>query len=1265
MKKTFFLVPITLFFIFISVGMVSAASNSNLYVDVNLGSDLNDGSQNHPWSTINHAAEQVKPGETVLIADGTYHITENIHITTSGNQTHPVTFKGLGNGAIIDASGLDGLNFNGRDAIFIENSDYVVLENLEIKNAYRAGVRVSGSDHVTIKNVKSHDNGRWGIFSDFSNYLLIENCQCYGSKLEHGIYTSNSGDNPIIRGNIIHDNYACGIHMNGDISMGGDGVISQALVENNIIYSNGAGGGSGINCDGVKDSIIRNNLLYNNHASGISLYCIDGDAASNNNQVYFNTVIVASDGRWALNLKDGSSQNKIYNNILVNNNLNHGSITTDSIIGLESDYNILTTNSHPVTPDDENTYPSFSQWQVLGFDKHSKQTTITQVFTNPSGNDYTLKIGSSAVDFATPLYSCSTDIQGHQRPSGNGCDVGAYEQVNNLLQPSDMVYIGAFRLPDTPGGMGWEWAGVEMGALTYYPDGDSGGASDGFPGSLYGTGHDQLKYISEVSIPTPIISATKNPNDLNTASTLQGFKNVLGSKIQGMELPKVGLAYLEKQGNQSSDKIYYCFGQHIQDEERNPSHGWFELDLSNPQIAGDWKIDNKYNYLTTYYLFSISPEWADIYTPGMYLATGRFRDGGQGSQGPTIFAYGPWNQGNPPVSGTSLSSVTLLQYSSVTDPEQHVMDNYAHSDEWNGGAWLNSGNKSSVIFVGTKGLGYTWYGYSDGTEWPTSGQGSFPSVPNINPSFYGEELRGWWSDSFQAQVLFYDPDDLAAVAQGIMQPYEPQPYAVLNIDPYLFNLQDSQQKDRVGAVAYDSERGYLYVLEPLADGDKSIIHVWKIGAYSDTTPPTVTTINPTNNATGVSLTSPVTITFSENILAGANYAGIYLKNTSTGAMVTITKSISGNTLTINHTNPLKNNTPYQIYIPSGAVKDSTGNNLTMPYNSKFTTISADTTPPTVSTINPTNNATGVSLTSSVTITFSENIAAGANYTGIYLKNTSTGAIVTITKTINGNTLTINHTTPLKNNTPYQIYIPSGAVKDSTGNNLTMPYNSKFTTISADTTPPTITTISPANNTTGVSLTSPITINFSENIAAGANYTGIYLKNTSTGAIVTITKSISGNTLTIQQSTSLKTNTRYQVYIPSGAVKDTAGNNLFASYTSYFTTIEGSIDATAPTVIRTNPTSSATGISLTSPITITFSENVVAGSNYSGIYVKNLSTGKIVSITSKSIIGNILTIKQTYSRLNRNIYQVYLPAGAVKDSKGNILKTSYTFTFKTV
>ena len=145
--------------------------------------------------------------------------------------------------------------------------------------------------------------------------------------------------------------------MNGDVSLGGDGIISNALVEGNIIYGNGVGGGSGINCDGVQNSTIRNNLIYDTHASGISLYRIDGGGGSTGNVVVNNTVIVAADGRWALNIQSGSTGNTVRNNILYNNHSFRGAIdiSADSLSGFTSDYNVLmnrmTTNGGTTRPD--------------------------------------------------------------------------------------------------------------------------------------------------------------------------------------------------------------------------------------------------------------------------------------------------------------------------------------------------------------------------------------------------------------------------------------------------------------------------------------------------------------------------------------------------------------------------------------------------------------------------------------------------------------------------------------------------------------------------------------------------------------------------------------------------------------------------------------------------------------------------------------------------------------------------------------------------
>jgi hypothetical protein len=382
---------------------------------------------------------------------------------------------------------------------------------------------------------------------------------------------------------------------------------------------------------------------------------------------------------------------------------------------------------------------------------------------------------------------------------------------HQAIQPSDLEYVGAFRLPDGPEGIGWPWSGE---ALTYYPGGDPAGPPDGYPGSLFGTGHNWNQWVSEISIPVPIDSPTQDLNDLNVATTLQDFRNIRGDLFNHLnfEIPRAGLQYLPAQGQQVTGKLHFCWGQHLQEEGEAATHGWCELDLSTPLPAGAWYLGNISNYATNDYLFAIPQDWADANTPGMYLATGRFRDGGWSGQGPSLFAYGSWGQGQAPAPGSRLPAIPLLWYDSshVDAGSAHTMVDYHHSDEWTGGAWLTSGDKAALLFVGTKGQGDCWYGNADG------------------PCLDCED-RGWWSDRFVGQMLFYDPADLASVARGEIETWAPQPYAALDIDEYLYHIESSQQKHHLGAAGFDRERSLLYVFEPLVDQDKPLVHTWRIG----------------------------------------------------------------------------------------------------------------------------------------------------------------------------------------------------------------------------------------------------------------------------------------------------------------------------------------------------------------------------------------------------------------------------------------------------
>jgi hypothetical protein len=430
-----------------------------------------------------------------------------------------------------------------------------------------------------------------------------------------------------------------------------------------------------------------------------------------------------------------------------------------------------------------------------------------------------------------------------------------------LVQPSDLQYLGAFRLPDGAARpRTFEYGGN---AMTFNPNGDPSGANDGFPGSLFITGHDRMAYgelpdgdqVAEVSIPAPSLS--RHLSALPQAGFLQNFSNVAQGFFVGLdEIPRVGMTYLNTPA--TGPKIHLAWGQHLQPEPPDASHAWFEPNLAAPNLRGTWFIGNQSVYSVNGYMFEIPGAWADQNASSRYLGTGRFKDGGWSGMGPALVAYRPWLDGGAPApSGTHLQETTLLLYEKSTNTEniERALDGYQHADEWEGGAWLTTtSGKSAVIFAGTKSTGAKyWYGYLNpaGAQYPCVdgdfvGQFAVCRLANGAPCPSSDLIecpghtsdRGWWSTRMDAQILFYDPADLARVAAGQMQSWAPQPYASLDIDGHLFlnpagiEMEmlgtGDQRRYRIGDVTYDRNNGLLYVLELFADGAKPVVHVWRV-----------------------------------------------------------------------------------------------------------------------------------------------------------------------------------------------------------------------------------------------------------------------------------------------------------------------------------------------------------------------------------------------------------------------------------------------------
>ncbi|HNR08061.1 MAG TPA: right-handed parallel beta-helix repeat-containing protein [Saprospiraceae bacterium] len=392
------------------------------------GNDGNSGlSPGNAFRTLQQSAITVVAGDSVFVADSTY---AGFDIRTSGTAADPIVFLALGSQVIINRR-----NPVTTDGINIEDADWIEIRGFQVINQPRAGIRAVNADHITIRDNTCLNNFKWGIFTGFTDDFLAEYNECANSTDEHGIYVSNSSDRAIIRYNISHHNRAAGLHFNGDISQGEDGINHDPQVYGNILYRNGLGGGAAINMDGNQNALIYNNLIYDNYATGIALYQIDGGGPSINARIYHNTIVQDPSARWCILLTDGASGATLRNNILINRHSFRGIINIDpaSRTGFSSDYNVTT---NWFTLDDGNSVLDSSAWKALGYDTHSFfSANLTNLFINYPGEDLHLAPGAKAINFGITTLSpdVATDLEGKLRTTGGAPDAGAYESVSGAL----------------------------------------------------------------------------------------------------------------------------------------------------------------------------------------------------------------------------------------------------------------------------------------------------------------------------------------------------------------------------------------------------------------------------------------------------------------------------------------------------------------------------------------------------------------------------------------------------------------------------------------------------------------------------------------------------------------------------------------------------------------------------------------------------------------------------------------------------------------
>ena len=351
-------------------------TGTNYYVSP-AGNDGNDGSQQHPWLTIQHAAALAQPGATVHVAPGNYAGA----ITTQINGTATARIRFLSDtqwGAVIRAASVDIIWTNLADYVDIEGFDiagstadtcngiinYASYVRIVGNNVHDVGhdttTCVFGSGIVNHQNRAGHDDDIIGnVVHDIGDFSLTY-------QYHHGIYHANLRGH--IWNNLVYRCQGWGIHLWH--------AANQVTIANNTVFNNAYGGmliGDGDDAGGfapgvVNDfTVVTNNIVYSNGLrSGASGYGIEEYGATGTHNQYLN--------------------NLVYQNGPADWNLQNGIVAVSSLC----------------------TNPQFVNYQTDGT------------------GDYHLVSGSPAISAGTSVGAPTIDILGAIRPQ-TSLDVGAYQ----------------------------------------------------------------------------------------------------------------------------------------------------------------------------------------------------------------------------------------------------------------------------------------------------------------------------------------------------------------------------------------------------------------------------------------------------------------------------------------------------------------------------------------------------------------------------------------------------------------------------------------------------------------------------------------------------------------------------------------------------------------------------------------------------------------------------------------------------------------------
>jgi hypothetical protein len=356
-----------------------AASGATYYVSPK-GNDSNPGTQNAPLRHISKAAgEARRPGDTVIVMDGTYDnegVTAPRYVVTlrhSGASGNPITIRAQNRGkAILDSGNTStGASCNGASAYFdLAGASFIVIQGFVIQHACDSGIQSNGTAHdITI---------RWNEFRSIANRTVTD---LYG---RDGIFLNENEYNFVFDGNIFHDIGRTG------------GVLLQQL--DHGIYARAIG------------LTIVNNLFYN-MTKGWHIQLAKG---ATDWLIANNTFVGPSAGEGQIQFWQQNNNITIRNNLFYNPRGFAVRQYDADVRMCAIDHNLV----YGVSEVMKNTKGCVIEENRMGADPK---------FADAAGFDFHLLPGSPAIRAGAPVPAVHSDLDGIERPRGAPPDAGAFQ----------------------------------------------------------------------------------------------------------------------------------------------------------------------------------------------------------------------------------------------------------------------------------------------------------------------------------------------------------------------------------------------------------------------------------------------------------------------------------------------------------------------------------------------------------------------------------------------------------------------------------------------------------------------------------------------------------------------------------------------------------------------------------------------------------------------------------------------------------------------